>query len=73
MIYTLVAAGIDYQLARNMPVDQANEILSCHWQSQGFSVERMACQNHGIDLAFDPVERFNEILNREKSWPLEQL
>jgi hypothetical protein len=73
MIHTLVAAGIDYHTARNMPTPQAFRMMACHWQSNGIHIERMACKDHGFDLGFDREERFQEIRNREKSWPLEQL
>jgi len=73
LIFALVSAGISYRTACEMPLDEANAMLACYWQSNGIKIERMACNDHGIDLTFDRSERFAEISNRERSWPLEQL
>jgi hypothetical protein len=73
MIYSLIAAGLSHREACNMPVSNANEILACHWQAQGLQVDRMSCKEHGVDVGLTREQKFEQISNRQKSWPLELL
>jgi hypothetical protein len=73
LIFTLVSCGLSYREAESLPVEDANAMIACWWQSNGIPIERMSCQEHGIVQGFDHEAKFAEISNREKSWPLEQL
>jgi hypothetical protein len=71
-IYILGQCGVPWEDALyRIPADLGNQLITCHWQANG--IEVVPAGSSAKVERFDRQAKFEEISNRPKSWPLEQL